>query len=81
MTREAMDRLERMKQKDRMMSQEPTKTYKRETIYTNMPWPLKVIQMGRTDVLIMIILIYALIFIGITLVVFFALKYLLGAVL
>ena len=78
MTREALTRLEGMRQKDRMLSQEPTKSYRRETIYTSMPWPLKLILMRRTDVLIIIILGYVFIFIVVTLGLYFLIQWLLG---
>jgi hypothetical protein len=80
MTREAMNRLESMRQKDKTLSQDPRMSYKRETIYTNMPWPLKLVQLGRTDIVIFIGLLYVLLFVAVLVGVYYLLTWLIGAV-
>ena len=77
MNREAMTRLEGMRQKDKMLGQNPQQSYKRNIVYTTMPWPLRLIQIGRSDVLLVIILGYAALFIGIVLGVYFLIHWLL----
>ena len=78
MNRDAMDRLERMRQKDKMLGQNPQQSYKRDIVYTTMPWPLKLIQIGKTDVLLVIILAYAILFVVVAVGLYFLLQWLLG---
>jgi len=47
--------IEDSKKRELLMSQDPKLTYKREIIHSDMPWPLKLISMGRKDILMLII--------------------------
>jgi len=64
MTKEALDRLEHSRKRDKMLQQDPTKSYKRKIVHTDMPWPLELIQMGRIDIVIMLMIIIAVIIIA-----------------
>ena len=80
MNREAMTRLEGMRQRDKMLGQNPQQSYKRQIVYTTMPWPLRLIQIGRSDVLAILIIAYAALFIVVAVGLYFLIQWLLGAV-
>jgi hypothetical protein len=81
MNREAMTRLEGMRQKDKMLGQNPQQSYKRQIVYTTMPWPLRLIQIGRSDVLLILVLAYAALFIVVVVGLYFLFQWLIGVLL
>lgn len=81
MNREAMTRLEGMRQRDKMLGQNPQQSYKRQIVYTTMPWPLRLIQIGRSDVLLILIVSYAALFIVVAVGLYFLFQWLMGALL
>ena len=71
LAQKAMRSKERIKQHEGTMAQDPHTSYKRKTVYTRMPWPLELVLMGRSDVLLVIIIAIVLVVAG----VFFAIYY------
>lgn len=78
LTREAMSNLDNARKRDQMMAQDPTKSYKRKIIHTKMPWPLELINMGRTDIVLLIIILIAIIIVAVALGIWFLVNWLLG---
>ena len=64
LAQESMRTRERMKQQEGVMAQDPHTSYKRKTVYTHMPWPLELILMGRSDVLLVIVIAICLVVAG-----------------
>jgi hypothetical protein len=56
LTKSALKNMDSSKKKSQLMSQDPVKSYKRKIVHTEIPWPLELIQIGRTDILVAIIL-------------------------
>jgi len=55
--RYTLKKIQKEKQKQSLLSAPPDRTYKRQIVHTEMPWPLQVILMGKKDVLILILII------------------------
>jgi hypothetical protein len=71
---------ERMKQHEGTMTQDPHTSYKRKTVYTHMPWPLELVLMGRSDVLLLIIIAIVLVTAGLICVFYFGINWVIKAV-
>jgi hypothetical protein len=55
--RSTLKKIQNEKQKQSLLANPPERTYKRQIVHTEMPWPLQVILMGKKDVLIFILII------------------------
>jgi hypothetical protein len=75
LAQESMRTRERMKQQEGVMSQDPHTSYRRKTVYTHMPWPLELVLMGRSDVLLLILFAIVLIIAGIAFVLFYGMSW------
>jgi hypothetical protein len=75
LAQESMKVRERMKQQEGVMAQDPHTSYKRKTVYTRMPWPLELILMGRSDVLLLIALAIILVTAGLICVFYFGINW------
>ena len=70
-----LDTIDKSKEREQLLSQNPLTSYKRKVIYTHMPWPLELIQMGRSDVLILIIVAIVLLIAFIAIVAFYGINW------
>lgn len=73
-----MENLDNLKKRDKMMGQDPTVSYKRKIVHTNMPWPLELINMGRSDIVLLIIMIAIIIIVALAIGIWFLINWLLG---
>jgi len=73
-----MENLDKVKKRDKMMAQDPTLSYKRKIVHTNMPWPLELINMGRSDIVFLIILLAIIIIAAVAIGLWFLINWLLG---
>ena len=57
LAKKTLNTMQETKFKEQLRLQAPTTSYKRKISYTTMPWPLELVQMGRKDVLFLIMLV------------------------
>jgi hypothetical protein len=75
-----MDRLDDVRHRSKLEDMDPTKSYKRKIVHTNIPWPLELINMGRSDIIILIIIAIILIIGSIVAIVWFLFRWLTGVI-